>query len=171
MRKTVSVPKLFAALVCAVIVPTVLLQTVWMLIFVPSSSMAPTLNAGDLLVGSRRFSEIARGDIAVFRSESEKTLLIKRVIGLPGDEIRIANNGTVYVNGEALTEPYVQYQRQGREQTFEVPEGEYLMLGDNRAHSYDSRYWEDPFVPEDSFVAIEQATILTLPFFEGDEET
>ena len=53
----------------AMIIPTIILQKFWMLIYVPSASMAPTLKGGDLLIGSRQFSEIERGDIAVFQMD------------------------------------------------------------------------------------------------------
>lgn len=168
MKGSVSFSKLIFLMLLAMIIPTIILQKFWMLIYVPSASMAPTLKGGDLLIGSRQFSEIERGDIAVFQMDG--ALLIKRVIGLPGDEIRIDETGTVFVNGSALEEPYIEFQRQGQSQEFEVPEGEYLMLGDNRQHSYDSRYWEDPYIPGSSVVAIEKARILTLPFLGGDDE-
>ena len=151
MKGSVSFSKLIFLMLLAMIIPTIILQKFWMLIYVPSASMAPTLKGGDLLIGSRQFSEIERGDIAVFQMDG--ALLIKRVIGLPGDEIRIDEAGTVFVNGSALKEPYIEFQRQGQSQEFEVPEGEYLMLGDNRNYSADARYWPDPYVPEKKILA------------------
>ena len=147
MKGSVSFSKLIFLMLLAMIIPTIILQKFWMLIYVPSASMAPTLKGGDLLIGSRQFSEIERGDIAVFQMDG--ALLIKRVIGLPGDEIRIDEAGTVFVNGSALEESYIEFQRQGQSQEFEVPEGEYLMLGDNREVSIDSRDGDIGTVPRE----------------------
>ena len=75
---------------------------------IPSGSMIPTLNVDDQLFVSRIYNldNIKRGDILVFRSEELDDMLIKRVIGLPGDKIDI-EDGVVSVNGEVLQEDYV----------------------------------------------------------------
>lgn len=119
-------------------------------IYVPSGSMLPTIQIGDRMVARRiyNYDNINRGDILIFNftEEVEDSLYIKRVIGLPGDNIKI--EGTeIYINGEKIEEDYVKYQ----EETFleyNVPEGEYFFLGDNRADSKDSRYWENPFIKQ-----------------------
>ena len=85
-----------------------------------------------------------------------KTLhYVKRLIGLPGDHIEIKGDplsgATVYVNGEALDEPYINNSEMNYDKAYEfdVPEGEYFFLGDNRNDSVDSRYWDDAFIDRD----------------------
>ena len=62
-------------------------------------------------------------------------------------------NGDVYINGKLLNQPYVKYPG-GKYGEWKVPAGCYFMLGDNRANSYDSRYWSDPFIKASSIVAV-----------------
>ena len=95
---TVSFGKAIVLLALAMLIPTILFQGVFMLMYVPSESMSPTLNSGDVLLGSRVFSELERGDIVVF--EKDGSMLIKRIIGLPGEEVRIADDGTIFVDGK-----------------------------------------------------------------------
>jgi signal peptidase I len=105
-------------------------------------SMNPTLLDGEFVLVSRmayRVGDMQRGDIIVFRSISSKMDLIKRIVGLPGDEV-LVQNGQVLVNGHVLAEPYIaeapKYQGQWR-----VPEGQLFVLGDNRNDSSDSHQW------------------------------
>ena len=119
---------------------------------VPSGSMENTIMPGDRLFGLRLtylFSDPERGDIVVFRypvdaSLGKKTNYIKRIIGLPGETVEI-RNAKVYINGseEPLDEPYLkeEWHRMNDGLIFEVPDECYLMLGDNRNNSSDSRYW------------------------------
>ncbi|HCW52859.1 MAG TPA: signal peptidase I [Clostridium sp.] len=112
----------------------------------PSGSMIPTLNNNDRLIASRVWNkdDIKRGDIIIFKSDELNELLIKRVIGLPGDHIEIID-GVVSVNGEKINEDYV---KKNKEYTgvFDVPENKLFFLGDNRKESYDSRYWDNPYI-------------------------
>lgn len=156
----------FLSLLCAVLIPAVLFEGFLMLMVVPSESMYPTLQTGTLLVGVRHPKEIGRGDILVFQ-QPDGVKLIKRLIGMPGDTVFIDGDGKVLVNGTALYEPYVQNQRSGRPQTFFVPDGCLLFLGDNRAHSFDARYWENPYVPISRIAA--KANIKLFPHIEGLE--
>lgn len=158
--RTVSFKAAAVVFVLAMLIPTVVFQGLLMLIFVPSDSMAPTLESGDLLIGTRIFSSPERGDIVVF--EEDGTLLIKRVVGLPGETVHIAEDGSVSINSNVLAEPYVINQREGQAQDFNVPEGAYLLLGDNREHSYDARYWDEPYVPVSSIRAIARKKIISL---------
>jgi signal peptidase I len=108
-------------------------------------SMAPHIASGETVLINTldyRFRPPARGDIIAFRHESADTteVFIKRIVGLPGDRVRI-ERGTVYVNGVAISEPYVRFPdtRSFPERT--VPADSLYVLGDNRAASDDSRYW------------------------------
>ena len=97
-----------------------------------------------------RFGAPKRGDIVAFHHESAgRAVYIKRVIGVPGDSVAI-RSGSVSVNGNPLSEPYVHF-RDGRSfPAVVVPAGSYYVLGDNRGNSEDSRAWG--FVPADAFI-------------------
>jgi signal peptidase I len=116
---------------------------------VPTSSMYPTVHSNDRVLVDKlsyRFRDIRRQDIVVFRLEGEKYDLLKRVIGLPGDRIRVAD-GKVYINDEPLDEPYLAEAPTYLYEEVAVPEGHIFLLGDNRNRSNDSHYWDEPFVP------------------------
>ena len=87
-------------------------------------------------------------------------LLIKRLIGLPGDKVEL-KNGMLYVNGELIEEPYV---KNNMDYTGEytVPEDHLFFLGDNRATSRDARYWENPYISEDEVIG--RAGLRIYPF-------
>lgn len=74
-------------------------------------------------------------------------MLIKRVIGLPDDFVEVKDDGTVFVNKKRMKEPYVEL-KGGIGGEFLVPEKKYLLLGDNRTYSRDSRYWAEPNISE-----------------------
>jgi signal peptidase I len=111
---------------------------------IPSSSMAPSLVAGDhIVVTPYRFGgQPRRGDVIVFRSpRSAEELMIKRVVGTPGDLVE-TRGGRVIVRGHAVAEPYVATQAStGFIAPQILPADCYYVLGDNRADSLDSRSW------------------------------
>ena len=116
-------------------------------VWITSGSMIPTLEIKDRLIVSRvhNAENLKEGDIVLFKNdEFEGQILIKRLIGLPGDKIQI-KDGVVFRNGEQLKEDYVK-NNEKYNGTFQVPQGEYFFLGDNRANSDDSRYWKNPYV-------------------------
>jgi signal peptidase I len=188
-----SVPEAFASLLSTVVVALFLHTFVLQPFLIPSESMEHTLLVGDFLLVNKQifapagrlgrwlmpYRNVERGDIVVFH-HADPPYLIKRVVGLPGDRIRI-ENGHVTVNGKLLAEPYVSFepvegnpvldnfpahiytdpnidptwwrelQSMTRNGELVVPKGEYFALGDNRNHSKDSRFWG--FVPRQAIVA------------------
>ena len=158
---------------------------------IPSSSMVPTLKVGDFILVSKwtygirlpvlrnKIIEIdspQRGDVMVFFPPHEERYFIKRVIGLPGDEIHVLD-GVLYINGDKMSQKVLQDEiaaprsvvmtedlgslehamqrrvvptRLSQNFTAVVPEGHYFMMGDNRDNSSDSRVWGP--VPEERIV-------------------
>ncbi|BAU15749.1 leader peptidase I (plasmid) [Leptolyngbya sp. NIES-3755] len=125
--------------------------------YIPSGSMEPTLQINDRLIVDKLsydFSPPQRGDIVVFnptpalKQQNFKDAFIKRVVGLPGETVEI-RNGRVYVNGAILDETYVATPSKPWNPVL-VPPDSYLVLGDNRNNSFDSRYWG--FVPRSSII-------------------
>ncbi len=145
---------LLAAAVLYFIRPTIVKQT----------SMEDTLHENDYMIMNRqayRNHEPERGDIIIFQSSlinedsGKDKLLIKRVIGLPGDEIMISG-GQLYINGEEYIEDYLKdgytpaFEIPPEGGTYKVPEGTYYCMGDNRAGSVDSRRSEVGTVPKEA---------------------
>ena len=133
LRGTVYVLTIVAAV--AVLIATLILPVLQ----IEGTSMEPTLSNGDivLLTKTTRFN---RGDLCGFTWNNK--LLIKRVIGTPGDWIEIDTDGTIYLNGELLEEPYVEQPAFGEcdlEFPFQVPQEQYFVVGDMRESSIDSR--------------------------------
>jgi signal peptidase I len=112
--------------------------------WIPSASMVPTLKYGDRVLVNKfiyRFTEPERGDVIVFKSvQGDDQDLIKRVVGVPGDEITV-RGGRLFVNGEPQQEPYVnkKYPDRSFYAPTTVPKDHVFMMGDNRANSQDSR--------------------------------
>lgn len=143
---TVYVLTIVAAV--AVLIATLVLPVLQ----IEGTSMEPTLHNGDivLLMKTTRFE---RGELCGFTWNNK--LLIKRVIGVPGDWIEIDTDGTVYLNGEKLDEPYVQKKAFGEcdlEFPFQVPQEQYFVIGDMRESSIDSRNSLIGCIPKDQIV-------------------
>jgi signal peptidase I len=127
--------------------------------YIPSGSMLPTLEINDRLIidkVSYRLANPGRGDIVVFDPTDEllkqnyKDAFIKRVIGLPGERVEV-RDGKVFVNGKMLDkETYINDKPNYRWGPEVVPQGQYLVLGDNRNNSYDSHFWG--FVPKERII-------------------
>jgi len=184
-----SIESLLGTIVIAVFVITFVVQAFQ----IPSQSMEDTLLVGDYLLvnklcyGGRGlgnylvpYQKIRRGDIIVFLYPVDPTQhFVKRVIGVPGDRLRLVNK-KVWINGKPLEEPYVRYleppnnmfldnfprtdipapgmegnwwlemQKLVDDGELIVPQGDYFVMGDNRDDSQDSRYWG--FVPRENIV-------------------
>jgi signal peptidase I len=138
------------------------INTVTSRVRVENISMEPTLQPGYLLIVNKlayKLGEPKHGDIVVFHYMGDNNEdYIKRVIGLPGDEVKI-ENGNVYVNGIALNEPYIAA-FPAYSGTWKVPEGSLFVLGDNRNNSSDSHQWG--FVDLDDVVG--KAVFIYYPF-------
>ena len=128
---------------------------------VPSASMENTIMTHDRVIGSRLhyyFEDPERGDVVIFYfpdDVTEKNYYVKRIIGMPGDVVDI-RDGHVYLNGSdtPLDEPYIREPMETPvELHYEVPEGCYFMMGDNRNYSADSRFWQNTYVRKEKIVA------------------
>jgi signal peptidase I len=188
-----TVPEALASLLRTVVVALFLLTFLLQPYLIPSESMERTLLVGDFLLVNKQvyaphggfgrqimpYRNVERGDIIVFH-HPQHPYLVKRVVGIPGDRLRI-HDGRVVVNGVALAEPYAAFEPAARNPFLDdfpagvytdpevdpawwrqmqslvrgdelvVPQGDYFVLGDNRNHSKDSRFWG--FVSRQQIVA------------------
>jgi signal peptidase I len=189
-----TVPEALASLLRTIVIALFLLTFVVQPFLIPSESMEHTLLVGDFLLVNKQvfapanpvidhllpYRQVQRGDIVVFHHPQPHPYLVKRVIGIPGDHLRI-ENGRVVVNDTPMNEPYVafepaapnqfrdnfpasvytdpdvdpewwrQMQTLTRNGQLVIPPNEYFVLGDNRNHSFDSRSWG--FVPRQAIIA------------------
>lgn len=121
---------------------------------IPSESMEPTIMTGDRIIGNRLAYKTGhipqRGDIIIFPYPDDPSkLYIKRIVGLPGEIVTISE-GKVYINNsdEPLDDSFAPEEPIGFFGPFYVPGDSYFVMGDNRNNSWDSRFWNNPFVKE-----------------------
>lgn len=188
-----GVPEATSSLMRTIIVALFVLTFIAQPMVIPSPSMERTLLVGDFLLMNRSvlapagnwqrimpYSHVERGEIVTFHSPlNPREYLIKRVIGLPGDRLRI-DHGQVFINGQTLAEPYATFepiadnpyldhfptqvydprvrpnwwkllQQSTQNGELVIPASSYFMMGDNRNNSLDSRYWG--FVDRSQIVA------------------
>ncbi|HEX4866315.1 MAG TPA: signal peptidase I [Acidimicrobiales bacterium] len=166
---------LVATIVLTLLVKALLAQA----FYIPSASMEPQLLEGDRVVVSRlayRLHDPRRGDIVVFPSPAAPAddeglveglvhdllesvalrhpgddVLIKRVVGLPGETIE-GRDGVVWIDGRRLTEPYLSDALTSDFGPADVPAGHVFVLGDNRTNSHDSRFPDIGPIPEDTII-------------------
>ncbi len=136
-----------------IVVILAILVMVYLFIMSPQeingASMEPNFHNGEFILTNKvlyKFRDPIRGDVIIFKSPKNKEVdYIKRIIGLPGDTVKLQNN-SFYVNGQKVDEPYLSpdstifggsFLRENEEIT--VPPGQYFLAGDNRPHSSDSR--------------------------------
>lgn len=119
---------------------SVLISTLWMPVLqIFGSSMSPTLNEGEVVI-SLKSKDYKNGEIIAFYYNNK--VLVKRVIAGPGDWVDIDEDGTVYVNNQAVDEDYVTDKSRGEcdiEMPYQVPDSRFFVMGDHRTVSLDSR--------------------------------
>ena len=125
---------------------------------VPSGSMKDTIQVGDQLIGLRIINNVRRGDILIFlnpdlKPGDEEEYFIKRVIGMPGETLEI-KDGNVYIDGKVLKEDYLREDYINNDfGPYEIPEGCYFMMGDNRNSSGDARFWTNKYLAKEDIAA------------------
>lgn len=149
-----------------VVIFVVLFQTVFMLSFVPSSSMEGTIKTNSVVFSTMydvEEEDLERYDILTFIAPDDPDITyIKRLIGLPEEKIEV-KDGEVYADGVELEDSFIKdSQNHVGDGVYEVPEGYYFFLGDNRNNSKDSRFWDNPYVPIDDIQA--KAKCILFPF-------
>ncbi|MDR1704406.1 MAG: signal peptidase I [Clostridiales bacterium] len=143
----------------AVVLALIVNRTVIVNAEVISGSMETTIMTGDKVLGNRLayvFSEPKRLDVIVFRFPDNRDELpyVKRIIGMPGETVTISE-GLIYINGSDVPldeSVYLHEKMNGSFGPYEVPEGSYFVLGDNRNNSIDSRAWRNKYVPKEDIL-------------------
>ncbi len=142
---------LFETITLSAVIFLLVYLFVWQPHRIKGASMEPNFHDGELILTSKlsyKLNQPRRGDVIVFRAPlQEDRDYIKRIIGLPGDKVLVKDD-RVYINNKLLSEPYLPqttwtrdsyYLRDGQLKI--VPPGTYVVMGDNRDHSSDSREW------------------------------
>ncbi|MEJ7542345.1 signal peptidase I [Staphylococcus intermedius] len=157
-----------------VVIGLVIVGCIKWLIFTPytvnGASMHPTFETGDRVIVnklSKKLNTLQHGDVIVFHEDADRDF-IKRIIGVPGDQVKYQND-QLYINGQKINEPYLKSNQKEKAAEFltenfdvsdiegsdgrtTIPQGHYLVLGDNRMNSIDSRSFTVGFVAHESIV-------------------
>lgn len=124
MKKYIYMSIPIICLICVVVI----LKTVLFIGYVPSASMAPTIRPGSVIIANRCYRELTKGDIIVFNYGN--TVMVKRIAAIPGETLTVGNKN------------------------YSIPQDSYFVLGDNTNDSFDSRYWNEPFVKKANIIAV-----------------
>lgn len=133
---TIENVKFIGELAGVVVLTILLFRTVLFIGWVPSESMEPTIKVNDLFIATRHVNHIEDGDILIFKMDGR--YLIKRVYASGGERITLTDDHTV---------------TKGKNGETQVPKNTYFMCGDNKENSFDSRYWDKPFLQKRNIVA------------------
>lgn len=117
----------FALPMLALLLLLLVFQSVFLIGYVPSESMEPTIKEGSFIFAVRKFDRLKEGDVIVLRRDG--AILVKRIIACEGEKVILRGKSVV------------------------VPAGTFFVTGDNRAQSYDSEDWDEPFVPREHILA------------------
>ena len=160
LRSTINALIVVAAI--AALLATLLLPVLQ----IAGTSMEPSLNDGDIVLLIKT-EKLKTGDLCAFYFSNK--ILIKRIIGTPGDYLWINPDGTVYLNGTELSEPYLKEKALGEcdiEFPYQVPENHYFMMGDHRETSIDSRSTVIGGIAEDQIIGKILCKLLPLNQFQ-----
>lgn len=145
------------------LLPAALCLAVWALFryvlflgYVPSASMEPTIPAGSVILGSRIFGELERGDVVIFRHEGKT--LVKRIAAGEGDRVYLDDESGAFSVNEPLP---------GASRVLIVPQGCFFVVGDNREESIDSRKWLSPFLEKQEILAVTLPSYSSAPALPG----
>ncbi|MDQ0190772.1 signal peptidase I [Alicyclobacillus cycloheptanicus] len=132
---------------------------------VPTDSMNPTIPAPCYVVVDKLATELARpyrGEVVLFHFPDDPSqIYVKRIIGMPGDTVKVTYDH-IYINGKLLSEPWPHGANEYGLGTYHVPSGHYFMMGDNRPVSFDSRFWQHPYVARSAIIGQAQYVFLPL---------
>lgn len=140
---------------------------------VSSNSMYPTIREDDKLLALNKYKNIERNDIIIFYSEELSRILIKRVVGVPGDSIYVDKDNNFVINDEIVIkgsdkyneDSYI-YKKANVNNKITIEEGHYFVVGDNLENSFDSRLWEDTFISKKDILGKALALVNPLDRFE-----
>ena len=163
---TKKILKVLGIYIVFAVIVLILFQTVIMLSFIPTGSMESTIKTNSVVFSTMYDvdeEDLERYDILTFIAPDDPDVTyIKRLIGLPGETIEV-KDGKVYADGVELDDSFIKgSQNQVGDGLYEIPEGCYFFMGDNRNNSKDSRFWDNPYVPIDDIQA--KAKYILFPF-------
>lgn len=157
IKKVSTGDRLFYIGLVSFLIITIIVTHVFIYIaYIPSESMEPAIKARSIVTATRQFDadSIKRGDIIFFKQQAEGKTLVKRVIALPGETVKLKGSD-VYVDGKVMKEPYIKEKVEYEEFEMTVPQELLFVMGDNRSKSVDSRFFG--CVQKENIIAVKKA--------------